>query len=73
MLMTYAKLLPPQQTLLTKAITNLKLSPRGVYKVLRVARTTAGLANATDIQKDHLLEALSYRQLDVPRRQSQQI
>jgi magnesium chelatase family protein len=70
---SYAKLKLNDEKLLQNAISNLHLSPRGIHKVLRVARTIADLDNTTDIQKNHLLEALSYRRLDVLSMESQQI
>ena len=72
MLMTYATVKPVEERLLASAVVNLKLSPRGVHKVLRVARTIADLETAPHIQKNHLLEALSYRRLDVLSMESQQ-
>ena len=38
------------------------LSQRGINKTLKVARTIADIDRAENIQKTHLLEALSYRQ-----------
>jgi len=70
-LMTYAALNLAQENLLAGAITSLKLSPRGVHKVLRVARTIADLDVKDTIEKNHLLEALSYRRLDVLSMESQ--
>ena len=58
------KLKPTDESLLKNAISRLHLSPRGIHKVLRVARSIADLENAKNIQKSHLLEALSYRRLD---------
>jgi magnesium chelatase family protein len=49
------------QSLLTIAMTKLKLSGRGYHRVLRVARTLADLENADVIKKHHIAEALSYR------------
>jgi len=72
-LMTHAALKSEQEKLLAAAITSLKLSPRGVHKVLRVARTIADLDAQEAIEKNHLLEALSYRRLDVLSMESQQI
>ena len=42
----------------------LNLSTRGYTKTIRVARTIANLAGSDEIKKEHLLEALQYRQKD---------
>ena len=59
------KLKSVDDKLLKNAISRLHLSPRGIHKVLRVARTIADLDHTNTIHKNHLLEALSYRRLDV--------
>ncbi|MDC1507895.1 ATP-dependent protease, partial [Oceanospirillaceae bacterium] len=59
------KLKSVDDKLLKNTISRLHLSPRGIHKVLRVARTIADLDHTHIIHKDHLLEALSYRRLDV--------
>ena len=51
------------QTLLEQAIIKYGLSIRATHRCLRVARTIADMAACEIIQKKHLLEALSYRQL----------
>lgn len=43
------------------ALEKMKLSPRGYYRTLRVARTIADLANAEKIELPHVAEALQYR------------
>lgn len=49
------------QKIVDQAIGRFNLSFRAVSKVLKVARTVADIAGAEDIQKEHLMEALSYR------------
>jgi magnesium chelatase family protein len=50
--------------LLEFTMTKLGLSARAYDRILKVARTIADIEGATDIQKKHLLEAISYRSLD---------
>jgi magnesium chelatase family protein len=60
------------QELLDKAMNALQLSARATYRILRVARTIADLADSASIGTPHLAEAIQYRQLDralaVPKR-----
>ena len=54
------------KTLLNKAMESTKLSARGYYRILRVARTIADLAGAPrKIEKIHIAEALSYRRIQL--------
>ena len=49
------------EELLKKAIEEWYLSARTYYKILKVARTIADLANSEKITTSHLAEALRYR------------
>ncbi|WP_456323841.1 YifB family Mg chelatase-like AAA ATPase [Hydrogenimonas sp.] len=57
----YATLSKDAQETLLKAVQNFGLSHRGVGNVKKVARTIADLAGSIEIEKSHLLEALSFR------------
>jgi magnesium chelatase family protein len=41
-----------------------KLSPRAYYRIVKVARTIADLAESERVSADHLAEAFSYRLKD---------
>lgn len=50
------------KSFLDNAATKLKLSTRGYFKILRVARTIADLDHSQTVEIPHLAEALQYRQ-----------
>ncbi|NMC51858.1 YifB family Mg chelatase-like AAA ATPase [Candidatus Kuenenbacteria bacterium] len=49
------------QDLLKNAVQQMRLSARGYYRILKLARTIADLALAENIQTEHVAEALQYR------------
>ncbi len=50
------------QQILSRAQSKLQMSNRGIFKTIKVARTIADLATSTQIKKEHIQEALNYRQ-----------
>ena len=54
------------RTLLSDAAEKMRLSARGYHRVLRVARTLADLDGGGPVRREHIAEALSYRQLYTP-------
>ena len=58
----HARLTDGAEGLLASAVEALALTGRGFDRALKVARTIADLAGATDVEVEHLAEALSYRE-----------
>ncbi|NDV13321.1 YifB family Mg chelatase-like AAA ATPase [Crenobacter caeni] len=59
----HAALAPAGVALLAQAMQKLGLSARGYHRVLRVARTLADLAGATELDETFLMQALQMRRL----------
>jgi magnesium chelatase family protein len=57
----YCQLSPEGERILRLAIEKYDLSARSYFKVIKVARTIADLANSQDIKTEHLAESLQYR------------
>lgn len=64
MVREYCRLDEESDRLLEISMTKMGLSARAYDRILKVARTIADIDGATDIQKKHLLEAVSYRALE---------
>ncbi|GFP37194.1 magnesium chelatase family protein [Candidatus Hakubella thermalkaliphila] len=63
-LRTYCKISPSGQEILAQAIDKLRISARGLDRILKVARTIADLEDAKAIELPHLAEAIQYRSWD---------
>ncbi|MBN2301504.1 MAG: YifB family Mg chelatase-like AAA ATPase [Lentisphaerae bacterium] len=63
-LQKYCSLAPASQELLRMAIMELNFSARAYDRILKVARTIADLAGSSDIETDHISEAIQYRSMD---------
>jgi magnesium chelatase family protein len=60
----YCRLTPPVESVLRQAVTRLGLSARAYHRVLKIARTIADLAGASELSTAHVSEAIQYRSLD---------
>lgn len=60
----YCQLDEQSDKLLQLSMEKMGLSARAYDRILKVARTIADLAGSEKIQTPHLMEAISYRQLD---------
>ena len=57
----YIPLKPAVQKLLKTALSQLHLSARSYFKVIKIARTIADLDGSTGVEVEHISEALSFR------------
>jgi len=57
----YCQLTSEGDTLIKTAVNNLALSARAYFRILKVARTIADLANSENVEASHLAEALQFR------------
>ncbi|WP_233586524.1 hypothetical protein [Legionella sp. km772] len=51
------------QQFLQQAMSKLKLSARGYHRLLKVARTIADMENKPQVERTHLQQALSFKQM----------
>ena len=52
---------PEAESFLKRALERSFISPRGYYRILKVARTIADIETSAEIKKEHLAEAFQYR------------
>lgn len=60
-ILRYCSLDNTSSNLLLRATDKFQLSTRSYYRIIKIARTIADLANSQEITVDHITEALSYR------------
>lgn len=63
MVKEYCRLDNSSDVILAKAVQSLRLSSRSIIRILRVCRTIADLEGRKDLNRQDLLEALSYKNL----------
>jgi len=60
----FCQLSTDEHEFLELAVEKLGLSTRAHHKILKIARTIADMGQITNIQHEHIIEALSYRAMD---------
>lgn len=58
----YVKITQTGKALLDQAATTLNLSARSYFKLIKIAQTIADLASSTEVEAEHISEAISLRQ-----------
>lgn len=56
-----AKMEPQAKNILDLSCEKLGISPRGYFKIIKVARTIADIESSENINENHVLEAVSFR------------
>ncbi len=59
----FCRLTPETETLLREIIQRLSLTARSFDKILKVSRTIADLAECKEISREHILEAITYKNM----------
>ena len=57
----YIRLDPEEEALLKQVFTEKELSARGTHRILKLSRTIADLSGSERIKREHLMEAIFYR------------
>ncbi len=64
MMREFVRLSPQNMELLRDAMNRYRLSARAYDRILRLSRTIADLSGSEDVCREHLIEAINYRNLD---------
>lgn len=59
----FCKISSDDEIFFENAVKKLHISARTFFKILKVSRTIADLAESDDLKREHLLEAISYKNL----------